>query len=142
MAQEIRYGDGRRYRGRSAAELKRAEDFSGYYFVGKDGDGEYFNADGEALRRAFARAVELRADPSPSTSRRHPIFRTLRPISPSITRRQPLWWSPSGAAEWNQAGGGYGNVVDIRHPELPVALRALFRLRAQSSPRPSVDLGM
>jgi murein DD-endopeptidase MepM/ murein hydrolase activator NlpD len=122
MAQEIRYVDGRRVSGSVlAAELEAGgRVFSGYYFVGKDGDGEYFNADGEALRRAFLRApLSYARISSPfSTSRRHPIFRTLRPhlaIDYAAPAGTPVVAIGRGRVDFKGWRGGYGNVVDIRH---------------------------
>ncbi len=122
MVEEVRYADGRRVSGRVlAAELQAGGNtFNGYYFVGKDGRGEYFNADGEALRRAFLRApLSYARISSPfSTSRRHPIFRTLRPhlaIDYAAPAGTPVVAVGRGRVEFKGWRGGYGNVVDIRH---------------------------
>jgi len=58
MVEEVRYVDGRRVPGRVlAAELEAEKDvFGTYYFAGKDGSGNYYDSNGEAMRRAFLHA--------------------------------------------------------------------------------------
>jgi murein DD-endopeptidase MepM/ murein hydrolase activator NlpD len=121
--------------------------FSSYYFVGKDGDGEYFNADGEALRRVFLRApLSYARISSPfSTSRRHPIFRTLRPhlaIDYAAPAGTPVVAIGRGRVDFKGWRGGYGNVVDIRHSGNYLSRYAHFSGFAPSLRQgQSVDLG-
>jgi murein DD-endopeptidase MepM/ murein hydrolase activator NlpD len=149
IVEEVRYADGRRVSGRVlAAELQAGENtFNGYYFVAKDGSGEYFNADGEALRRAFLRApLSYARISSPfSTSRRHPIFRTLRPhlaIDYAAPAGTPVVAVGRGRVEFQGWRGGYGNVVDIRHSGNYTSRYAHFSRFAPSLRRgQSVELG-
>lgn len=122
MVEEVRYVDGRRVPGRVlAAELEAGGDvFTGFYYVGKGGTGDYFNANGQAMRRAFLRAPlsYVRISSPFSTSRRHPIFRTLRPhlaIDYAAPAGSPVVAIGRGRVEFKGWRGGYGNVVDIRH---------------------------
>jgi murein DD-endopeptidase MepM/ murein hydrolase activator NlpD len=122
LVEEIRYSDGRSAAGRIlAAELEAGGDvFNGYYFVGADGTGDYYNSKGEALRRAFLRApLSYARISSPfSTNRRHPIFRTVRPhlaIDYAAPPGTPVVAIGRGRVEFAGWRGGYGNVVDIRH---------------------------
>jgi murein DD-endopeptidase MepM/ murein hydrolase activator NlpD len=81
--EESRYMDGRRVLGRIlAAELESGDEtFSTFYYVSKDGRGAYYDSEGRAVRRSFLRApLSYGRISSPfSLSRRHPIFRTVRP---------------------------------------------------------------
>ena len=120
--EEIRYIDGRIVPRRIlAAELEaEGEPFSAYYFRGKDEDGSYFNRDGQALRRLFLRApLSYARISSPySRSRRHPIFRTLRPhlaIDYAAPAGTPVVAIGRGTVEFAGWRPGYGKVVDIRH---------------------------
>ncbi len=121
--EEIRYSDGRSVQGRIlAAELEaNNEAYSAFYFVGKDGSGAYYDAEGKAVRRAFLRApLSFARISSPySSGRRHPIFRTVRPhraidyAAPSGTPVIAIGRGQVAFAGWRN---GYGKVVDIRHP--------------------------
>jgi murein DD-endopeptidase MepM/ murein hydrolase activator NlpD len=133
LVEEIRYGDGRTGTGRIlAAELEAGGDvFNGYYYVGKDGTGDYYNSKGEALRRAFLRApLSFARISSPfSRSRRHPIFRTLRPhlaIDYAAPPGTPVVAIGRGRVEFAGWRNGYGNVVDIRHSGTYISRYAHF----------------
>lgn len=122
MVEEIRYTDGRRAVGRILAASLEAEkdDFSTFYFAGQDGSGNYYDSNGDAMRRAFLRApLSYARISSPfSTSRRHPIFRTLRPhlaIDYAAPAGSPVVAIGRGRVEFMGWRSGYGNVVDIRH---------------------------
>jgi len=149
MVEEIRYTDGRRAPGRVlAAELEADSNvFSGFYYVGKDGSGDYLNANGESMRRAFLRApLSYARISSPfSTSRRHPIFRTLRPhlaIDYAAPAGSPVVAIGRGRVEFKGWRGGYGNVVDIRHTGNYLSRYAHFsRFAPKLRQGQSVDLG-
>jgi murein DD-endopeptidase MepM/ murein hydrolase activator NlpD len=149
MVEEVRYVDGRRVAGRViGAELEAGGDvFSGFYYVGKDGGGDYFNANGESMRRAFLRApLSYARISSPfSTSRRHPIFRTLRPhlaIDYAAPAGSPVVAIGRGRVEFKGWRNGYGNVVDIRHSGNYLSRYAHFsRFAANLRQGQNVDLG-
>jgi murein DD-endopeptidase MepM/ murein hydrolase activator NlpD len=149
MVEEVRYVDGRRVPGRVlAAELEAGGDvFTGFYYVGKGGTGDYFNANGQAMRRAFLRAPlsYVRISSPFSTSRRHPIFRTLRPhlaIDYAAPAGSPVVAIGRGRVEFKGWRGGYGNVVDIRHSGNYLSRYAHFsRFAPALRQGQSVDLG-
>jgi murein DD-endopeptidase MepM/ murein hydrolase activator NlpD len=120
--EEIRYADGRRVTGKiMAAELEAAKDvFDAFYYVDKDGNSDYYNGKGEALRRAFLRApLSYARISSPfNRNRMHPIFRTVRPhlaIDYAAPAGSPVVAIGRGRVDFAGWRGGYGNVVDIRH---------------------------
>ncbi len=122
MIEQIRYVDGRLGTGRIlAAELEADKDtFNAFYYVGKDGTGEYYNSNGEAQRRSFLRAPlsYVRISSPFSRNRRHPIFRTVRPhlaIDYAAPAGTPVVAIGRGRVDFIGWRNGYGNVVDIRH---------------------------
>jgi murein DD-endopeptidase MepM/ murein hydrolase activator NlpD len=133
IVEEIRYTDGRSGTGRIlAAELEAGgEVFNAYYYLGRDGGGDYYNNKGEALRRSFLRApLSYARISSPySRSRRHPIFRTVRPhlaIDYAAPAGTPVVAIGGGRIEFAGWRNGYGNVVDIRHAGAYVSRYAHF----------------
>jgi len=122
ILEEIRYADGRRAPGRIlAAELEAEDDvFDAFYFVAKDGSADYYNHNGEALRRSFLRAPlsYVRISSPFNRNRMHPIFRTVRPhlaIDYAAPAGSPVVAIGRGHVEFAGWRNGYGNVVDIRH---------------------------
>ncbi|HZD39640.1 MAG TPA: peptidoglycan DD-metalloendopeptidase family protein [Terriglobales bacterium] len=122
IVEQTRYVDGRLGTGRIlAAELQAGnESFDAFYYVDKDGTGEYYNSEGEAQRRAFLRAPlsYVRISSPFSRHRRHPIFRTVRPhlaIDYAAPAGTPVVAIGRGQVVFVGWRNGYGNVVDIRH---------------------------
>ena len=122
IVEEVRYSDGRRAPGRIiAAELEAAGDvFNAFYFVSKDGSGDYYSLNGESMRRSFLRApLSYARISSPfNRTRLHPIFRTVRPhlaIDYAAPAGTPVVAIGRGRVEFVGWRNGYGNVVDIRH---------------------------
>lgn len=121
--EEIRYADGRREAGNIlAAELEAdKEPFRAFYYVGKDGKGDYYDSDGRAMRRAFLRAPlsYRRISSSYNLNRRHPISRTVRPhraIDYAAPAGTPVVAIGHGRVTFTGWQGGYGNLVEVRHP--------------------------
>ena len=147
--EELRYADGRRMAGRIlAAELEADNDvFDAFYFLGKDGAGDYYSGKGEALRRSFLRApLSYARISSPfNRQRMHPIFRTVRPhlaIDYAAPAGSPVVAVGPGRVEFAGWRNGYGNVVDIRHSGNYLSRYAHFsRLAAKSRRGQTVNAG-
>jgi murein DD-endopeptidase MepM/ murein hydrolase activator NlpD len=90
------------------------------YLFTVGGADDYYDADGESLRRAFLRApLEFRRISSAySTGRFHPILQRVRPhngIDYAAASGTPIRAVGDGTITRAGWGGGYGNVVEIRH---------------------------
>lgn len=122
VVEERRYDDGRRDNARIlAAELEAGgERFDAFYYPDKNGEAQYYDGKGEALRRSFLRApLSYARISSPfSRNRMHPIFRQIRPhlaIDYAAPAGTPVVAIGRGKVEFVGWRNGYGNVVDIRH---------------------------
>ena len=90
------------------------------YLFTVDGAEDYYDGEGESLRRAFLRApLEFRRISSAySTGRFHPILRRVRAhhgIDYAASMGTPIRAVGDGVVQKAGWGGGYGNVVEIRH---------------------------
>lgn len=90
------------------------------YLFTVDGAEDYYDGEGESLRRAFLRApLEFRRiSSSYSTGRFHPILRRVRAhhgIDYAASTGTPIRAVGDGVIQKAGWGGGYGNVVEIRH---------------------------
>lgn len=90
------------------------------YLFTVDGVEDYYDGEGESLRRAFLRApLEFRRISSAySTGRFHPILRRVRAhhgIDYAASQGTPIRAVGDGVIQKAGWGGGYGNVVEIRH---------------------------
>ncbi|MBV9775196.1 MAG: M23 family metallopeptidase [Gemmatimonadetes bacterium] len=93
---------------------------SAFLFRASDGGEDYYDRTGESLRRAFLRApLEFRRITSAfSTSRFHPILKRSRPhygIDYAAAPGTPIHAVGDGVVVQAGWGGGYGNMVEIRH---------------------------
>jgi murein DD-endopeptidase MepM/ murein hydrolase activator NlpD len=93
-----------------------------YLFRLADGREDYFQRDGSSMRRAFLRApLEFRRISSAfSRSRFHPVLGVNRPhhgIDYAAAPGTPVRAVGDGVITRAGWGGGYGNVVDIRHQQ-------------------------
>lgn len=91
-----------------------------YLFRGPDGRDDYFDEDGESLRRAFLRApLEFRRISSAfSSGRFHPVLKVRRPhngVDYAAATGTPVRAVGDGVISRANWGGGYGNLVEIRH---------------------------
>jgi len=149
IIEEVRYSDGRRAAGRIlAAELEAEDDvFDAFYFVGKDGSADYYNHNGQALRRSFLRAPlsYVRISSPFNRNRLHPIFRNVRPhlaIDYAAPAGSPVVAIGRGHVEFAGWRNGYGNVVDIRHSGNYLSRYAHFsRFEPKLRSGQSVDAG-
>lgn len=84
-----------------------------------NGQGTYYDADGNSLRRAFLRRpVEFSRITSRVGSRRHPILNTIRNhngVDFAAARGTPVYATAEGTVTFRGVSGGYGNLVEIRH---------------------------
>ena len=90
------------------------------YLFTVGGADDYYDADGESMRRAFLRApLEFRRISSAySTGRFHPILRRMRAhhgIDYAAGMGTPIRAVGDGTIRKAGWGGGYGNVVEIGH---------------------------
>jgi murein DD-endopeptidase MepM/ murein hydrolase activator NlpD len=95
-------------------------DYEGYYFSAPDGTEDYYDREGESLRRAFLRApLEFRRISSAfSTGRFHPILKKKRAhhgIDYAANRGTPIRAVGDGTVVRAGRAGGYGNLIAIRH---------------------------
>jgi murein DD-endopeptidase MepM/ murein hydrolase activator NlpD len=90
------------------------------FLFSANGSEDYFDRDGESLRRAFLRApLEFRRISSAySNGRFHPVLKRVRPhngIDYAAAAGTPIRAVGDGTVTRAGWGGGYGNVVEIRH---------------------------
>ena len=103
-----------------AVEFQIGETRHEAYLFAVDGAEDYYDGEGESLRRAFLRApLEFRRISSAySTGRFHPILRRVRAhhgIDYAASSGTPIRAVGDGVVQKAGWGGGYGNVVEIRH---------------------------
>jgi murein DD-endopeptidase MepM/ murein hydrolase activator NlpD len=95
-------------------------DYEAYAFELETGTLDYFDGRGESLRRAFLRApLQFRRISSAfSTGRFHPVLRRSRPhhgIDYAANSGTPVRAVGDGVVRRANWGGGYGNLIEIRH---------------------------
>lgn len=86
-----------------------------------DGQGSYFDLDGESVRRAFLlKPLEFRRISSRfSPGRYHPVLnrvRAHRGVDYAANRGTPIMATADGVVIQRGRNGGLGNAVEIRHP--------------------------
>lgn len=96
------------------------EEHEAIYFKSETSSGEWFDGHGKALSAEFLKApLEYRRISSVFGGRRHPVHKTWRKhegtdyAAPTGT---PIRAIGDGVIEFVGKKGGYGNVIDIRHP--------------------------
>ena len=113
---EVRYGRV------LAAELVIGRDtLTAYEFDNASGHTAFYDAGGESLHRSFLRVpVEFKRISSGfSSSRFHPIlhrWRAHRGIDYAAARGTPVMAAGDGIVSFVGSAGGYGNMVELRHP--------------------------
>lgn len=104
-----------------AAEFRiDGRDYDAYAYSLPDGVFDYYDAEGESVRRAFLRApLEFRRISSAfSTGRFHPILKKSRPhlgIDYAAGSGTPIRAVGDGVVRRAGWGNGFGNVVEITH---------------------------
>ncbi|HET7275163.1 MAG TPA: peptidoglycan DD-metalloendopeptidase family protein [Longimicrobiaceae bacterium] len=94
--------------------------YEAYSFTAPDGSQDYYDQNGESLRRAFLRApLEFRRISSSfSTGRFHPILKKTRAhhgIDYAANMGTPIRAVGDGTVVRAGRAGGYGNLIEIRH---------------------------
>jgi murein DD-endopeptidase MepM/ murein hydrolase activator NlpD len=95
-------------------------DYEAYRLSSADGRDDYYERDGESLRRAFLKAPLQfrRISSSFSLSRFHPILQRSRPhygIDYSASAGTPVRAVGDGTVVSAGRSAGYGNLIEIRH---------------------------
>jgi murein DD-endopeptidase MepM/ murein hydrolase activator NlpD len=96
------------------------QEHSAFLYRHRDGSEDYYGADGSSLKRAFLRTpVEFRRISSYfSKGRYHPILHRIRAhkgIDYAASSGTPVRAVGDGVVARAGRGGGYGNVIEIRH---------------------------
>jgi murein DD-endopeptidase MepM/ murein hydrolase activator NlpD len=91
-----------------------------WFDLWEDGEGGYYDLNGESLRRAFLRApLEYRRISSRfNRNRFHPILNERRPhigVDYAAATGTPVRATADGTVQVRGVQGGYGNLVQIRH---------------------------
>ncbi len=97
-----------------------SRDYEAFHFAFDDGTEDYFDREGESLRRAFLRAPlqYRRISSAYSTSRFHPVLKRNRPhygVDYAAASGTPIYAVGDGTVRRANNGGGFGNVVEISH---------------------------
>jgi len=100
--------------------LASGKHLNAYRFAAPEGPARFYDAEGNSLRRAFLRApLEFRRIASSfSRSRFHPIlgiWRRHEGTDYSAGRGTPVLAAGNGVVQRAGWGGGYGNLVELRH---------------------------
>lgn len=95
-------------------------DYEAYAFELADGTTDYFDSEGESLRSAFLKApLQFRRISSAfSSGRFHPVLKRSRPhhgIDYAASSGTPIRAVGDGVVRRANWGGGYGNLIVIRH---------------------------
>src|SRR5690606_31999162 len=95
-------------------------DYEAYRLTSADGGDDYYERDGESLRRAFLKAPLQfrRISSSFSLSRFHPILQRSRPhygVDYSAAAGTPVRAVGDGTVVSAGRSAGYGNLIEIRH---------------------------
>jgi murein DD-endopeptidase MepM/ murein hydrolase activator NlpD len=90
------------------------------YYEAEEGRGGYYRPDGSSVERSFLLAPlrYSRISSSFSSKRRHPILKVTRPhhgIDYAARTGSSVWSVADGEVIYRGWGGGFGNLVKIRH---------------------------
>jgi murein DD-endopeptidase MepM/ murein hydrolase activator NlpD len=98
----------------------QGENYTAIRYENLNGDVDYYNPEGESMRKAFIRnPVDFtRISSNFSLSRRHPILNTIRAhkgTDYAAPRGTPVVASGDGRVTWASRNGSFGNLVVIQH---------------------------
>ena len=107
----------------SAELVNRGRSYTALWFdPNDDGDGTYYDVDGNSVRRAFLQSpIELRYRISSrfTNSRFHPILKTWRAhrgVDYAANSGTPIQATGSGVLTRRERESTYGNLIEISHP--------------------------
>ena len=104
-----------------AAEFNnKGKEFAAYYFKNPEGRGEYYDAQGRALRREFLKSPIKFSLISSTFSRRrfHPLLKSFRPhmaVDYSAASGTPVYAAGNGRVQFAGWKGGFGRFIEINH---------------------------
>lgn len=112
----VKYGDILAAEYQSGSQVSQA-----VLYQAPDGRKDYFDPAGKSVRKAFLKSPlnYRRISSRFSYSRFHPIFKTFRPhlgVDYSAPSGTPVVASGAGVVTYAGWQGGFGKVVEIRHP--------------------------
>jgi murein DD-endopeptidase MepM/ murein hydrolase activator NlpD len=95
-------------------------DYYGVYFLDRDGYDDYYNRNGESLRKSLLKSPLKYSHISSyfTKNRYHPILKRWRPhhgLDYSAPTGTPVSSIGDGTVTYKGWKGGYGNLVEIRH---------------------------
>lgn len=105
-----------------AAELvNEGRSYQAIFFdANGDGEGTYYDEEGKSVRRAFLRKpLEFRRISSTVNRRFHPVLKQWRAhngVDYAADRGTPVQATGDGVVTRRGPWGGYGNAVELRHP--------------------------
>ena len=114
-------GEFHRYGKILAAEYKRSEGqvHQAFFYDDKEKIRGYYTADGGSVKKAFLKSpIQFASITSRFGMRRHPVLkyrRAHRGVDYGAPRGTAIWAIGDGVVRKAGRGGGYGNVVYIRH---------------------------
>lgn len=123
-----------------AVSLEQARDtIQAFRFGPSEGKGQYYDAEGKSLRAAFLRApLEFRRISSVFGRRKHPILNTWRSHNGTdyaAASGTPVRAIGEGVVVFAGVRGGYGNTLEIKHPNGYVSRYAHLRGFARGARR-------
>ncbi len=115
------------------------ETFHAIRFRDSEGQSDYFNPEGDSVRRAFLRnPVEFtRISSNFNPNRRHPVLNTIRAhrgVDYAAPRGTPIMAAGDGRVIFRGVKGGYGNTIILQHGGNITTLYAHLSSFARSAP--------
>ncbi|MFH1812099.1 MAG: M23 family metallopeptidase [Pseudomonadota bacterium] len=103
-----------------AAEYAGRQVASRAFYYQDDSVAGYFNDSGESLQKTFLKSpVEVTRITSRFGSRKHPILgytRAHNGVDYGVPRGTPVWTIGDGTVVTRRYDRGYGNLIEVRHP--------------------------
>lgn len=106
----------------AAQFTNQGETYTAVRYVNQAGDTDFYNPDGESMRKAFLRnPVDFtRISSNFSVSRKHPILNTIRAhkgTDYAAPRGTPVVAAGDGRVTWAARNGSFGKLVVVQHGE-------------------------